>query len=162
MDVASQGFSSFIPSLSINRSSSPVAKTTTVEVQENNTTNSQRRSPRCSELKRGYSIGKHASYLSIACIACVCHEVPWDGVYVCAHACVSLQVTGGDASMIWNEVTNTFPLLPSSLLQCLDTQSFQHFISLLIRCKICSSRASVVNSECKLVQPFSMFLFIWC
>ncbi|XP_053467262.1 oxidation resistance protein 1a isoform X1 [Ictalurus furcatus] len=56
VDIAPQGFSSFIPSLSINRSSSPVAKTTTIEVQENNTTNSQRRTPRCSELKRGYTI----------------------------------------------------------------------------------------------------------
>ncbi|KAK3515741.1 hypothetical protein QTP70_030185 [Hemibagrus guttatus] len=56
VDVSSPGFSSFIPSLSINRSSSPVAKTTTIEVQENNTTNSQRRTPRCSELKRGYTI----------------------------------------------------------------------------------------------------------
>ncbi|GAA6103550.1 oxidation resistance protein 1a isoform X2 [Tachysurus ichikawai] len=56
VDVASPGFSSFIPSLSINRPSSPVAKTTTIEVQENNTTNSQRRTPRCSELKRGYTI----------------------------------------------------------------------------------------------------------
>ncbi|MCI4391314.1 hypothetical protein PGIGA_G00132690 [Pangasianodon gigas] len=57
VDIASQGFSSFIPSLSINRSSSPVAKTTTIEVQENNTTNSQWRTSRCSELKRGYTIG---------------------------------------------------------------------------------------------------------
>ncbi|XP_026780350.3 oxidation resistance protein 1a isoform X5 [Pangasianodon hypophthalmus] len=56
VDIASQGFSSFIPSLSINRSSSPVAKTTTIEVQENNTTNSQWRTSRCSELKRGYTI----------------------------------------------------------------------------------------------------------
>ncbi|KAG7317876.1 hypothetical protein KOW79_018911 [Hemibagrus wyckioides] len=56
VDVSSPGFSSFIPSLSINRSSSPVAKTTTIEVQENNTTNSQRRAPRCGELKRGYTI----------------------------------------------------------------------------------------------------------
>ncbi|XP_060717320.1 oxidation resistance protein 1a isoform X2 [Tachysurus vachellii] len=56
VDVASPGFSSFIPSLSIKRPSSPVAKTTTIEVQENNTTNSQRRTPRCSELKRGYTI----------------------------------------------------------------------------------------------------------
>ncbi|KAL6462293.1 hypothetical protein MHYP_G00287150 [Metynnis hypsauchen] len=59
VDIASQGFpASLIPGLSINRSSPPVARTTTIEVQENNTSNSQRRSPRCGELKRGYTIGK--------------------------------------------------------------------------------------------------------
>ncbi|KAL7835894.1 hypothetical protein SRHO_G00282410 [Serrasalmus rhombeus] len=59
VDIASQGFpASLIPGLSINRSSPPVARTTTFEVQENNTSNSQRRSPRCGELKRGYTIGK--------------------------------------------------------------------------------------------------------
>uniref|UniRef100_A0AAR2LE41 Oxidation resistance protein 1 n=1 Tax=Pygocentrus nattereri TaxID=42514 RepID=A0AAR2LE41_PYGNA len=57
VDIASQGFpASLIPGLSINRSSPPVARTTTFEVQENNTSNSQRRSPRCGELKRGYTI----------------------------------------------------------------------------------------------------------
>ncbi|XP_072548390.1 oxidation resistance protein 1a isoform X3 [Salminus brasiliensis] len=57
VDIAPQGFpASLIPGLSLNRSSPPVARTTTFEVQENNTTNSQRRSPRCSELKRGYTI----------------------------------------------------------------------------------------------------------
>ncbi len=62
VDIGFQGFPArLIPSLSLNRSSPPVAKTTTSEVQENNTTNSQRRSPRCSDLKRGYTIGKWAS-----------------------------------------------------------------------------------------------------
>ncbi|XP_043117745.1 oxidation resistance protein 1a isoform X3 [Puntigrus tetrazona] len=57
VDIGSQGFPArLIPSLSLNRSSPPVAKTTTSEVQENNTTNSQRRGPRCSDLKRGYTI----------------------------------------------------------------------------------------------------------
>ncbi|XP_073703850.1 oxidation resistance protein 1-like [Garra rufa] len=57
VDIGSPGFPArLIPSLSLNRSSPPVAKTTTSEVQENNTTNSQRRGPRCSDLKRGYTI----------------------------------------------------------------------------------------------------------
>uniref|UniRef100_A0A8C2BUK9 Oxidation resistance protein 1 n=1 Tax=Cyprinus carpio TaxID=7962 RepID=A0A8C2BUK9_CYPCA len=57
VDIGSQSFPArLIPSLSLNRSSPPVAKTTTSEVQENNTTNSQRRGPRCSDLKRGYTI----------------------------------------------------------------------------------------------------------
>ncbi|XP_059364629.1 oxidation resistance protein 1-like [Carassius carassius] len=57
VDIGSQCFPArLIPSLSLNRSSPPVAKTTTSEVQENNTTNSQRRGPRCSDLKRGYTI----------------------------------------------------------------------------------------------------------
>ncbi|XP_059424400.1 oxidation resistance protein 1-like isoform X3 [Carassius carassius] len=57
VDIGSQGFPArLIPSLSLNRSSPPVAKTTTSEVQENNTTNSQRRGPLCSDLKRGYTI----------------------------------------------------------------------------------------------------------
>ncbi|XP_016375647.1 oxidation resistance protein 1-like isoform X1 [Sinocyclocheilus rhinocerous] len=57
VDIGSQSFPArLIPSLSLNRSSPPVAKTTTSEVQENNTTNSQRRGPQCSDLKRGYTI----------------------------------------------------------------------------------------------------------
>ncbi|XP_067266733.1 oxidation resistance protein 1a isoform X3 [Chanodichthys erythropterus] len=57
VDIASQSFPArLIPSLSLNRSSPPAAKTTTSEVQENNTTNSQRHVPRCSDLKRGYTI----------------------------------------------------------------------------------------------------------
>ncbi|XP_051722200.1 oxidation resistance protein 1a isoform X8 [Ctenopharyngodon idella] len=57
VDIGSQSFPArLIPSLSLNRSSPPAAKTTTSEVQENNTTNSQRRVPRCSDLKRGYTI----------------------------------------------------------------------------------------------------------
>ncbi|XP_051575133.1 oxidation resistance protein 1a isoform X3 [Myxocyprinus asiaticus] len=57
VDISSPGFPArLIPSLSLNRSSPPVAKTTTCEVQENNTTNSQHRTPRCSDLKRGYTI----------------------------------------------------------------------------------------------------------
>uniref|UniRef100_A0A9J8DCI4 Oxidation resistance protein 1 n=1 Tax=Cyprinus carpio carpio TaxID=630221 RepID=A0A9J8DCI4_CYPCA len=57
VDIGSQSFPArLIPNLSLNRSSPPVAKTTTSEVQENNTTNSQRRGPRCIDLKRGYTI----------------------------------------------------------------------------------------------------------
>ncbi len=63
VDIVSQGFAArLIPSLSLNRSSPPVAKTTTSEVQENNTTNSQRLGPRCSNLRRGYTIGKCLQY----------------------------------------------------------------------------------------------------
>ncbi|XP_051920641.1 oxidation resistance protein 1a isoform X2 [Hippocampus zosterae] len=58
VDIASQGFSpTLVPSSPLNKAASAVAKTTTdLAVQENNTTNSQRRSPRCGELKRGYTI----------------------------------------------------------------------------------------------------------
>ncbi|XP_069558219.1 oxidation resistance protein 1a isoform X6 [Brachyistius frenatus] len=58
VDIASQGYSpTLVPASPLNRAAPPVAKTTTVlAVQENNTTNSQRRSPRCGELKRGYTI----------------------------------------------------------------------------------------------------------
>uniref|UniRef100_A0A4W4E8S7 Oxidation resistance protein 1 n=1 Tax=Electrophorus electricus TaxID=8005 RepID=A0A4W4E8S7_ELEEL len=57
VDINSQGFTaSLFPGLSINRSSPPVARTTTFEVQENNTANSQRCSPRCGELRRDYTI----------------------------------------------------------------------------------------------------------
>uniref|UniRef100_A0A3B4F278 Oxidation resistance protein 1 n=1 Tax=Pundamilia nyererei TaxID=303518 RepID=A0A3B4F278_9CICH len=46
-----------VPASPLNKAAPSVAKTTTVlAVQENNTTNSQRRSPRCGELKRGYTI----------------------------------------------------------------------------------------------------------
>lgn len=60
MDIANQGFSpTLVPASPLNKAAPPVAKTTTVlAVQENNTANSQRRSPRCGELKRGYTIGK--------------------------------------------------------------------------------------------------------
>ncbi|KAJ3597399.1 hypothetical protein NHX12_000926 [Muraenolepis orangiensis] len=51
----------------LNRAASPVARTTAagLAVREHNATNaSQRRSPRCGELKRGYTIGKpHTSFL---------------------------------------------------------------------------------------------------
>uniref|UniRef100_A0A668AAV4 Oxidation resistance protein 1 n=1 Tax=Myripristis murdjan TaxID=586833 RepID=A0A668AAV4_9TELE len=58
VDIANQGFSpTLVPASPLNRAAPPVAKTTAVfAVQENNTTNAQRRSPRCSELKRGYTI----------------------------------------------------------------------------------------------------------
>uniref|UniRef100_A0A672ZDD7 Oxidation resistance protein 1 n=1 Tax=Sphaeramia orbicularis TaxID=375764 RepID=A0A672ZDD7_9TELE len=58
VDIASQGFSpTLVPASPLNKASPPVAKTTAaLAVQENNTTNSQRRSPRCGELKRGYTI----------------------------------------------------------------------------------------------------------
>ncbi|KAM7382455.1 hypothetical protein PAMP_002182 [Pampus punctatissimus] len=60
VDIANQGFSSTrVPASPLSKASPPVAKTTTVlAVQENNTTNSQHRSPRCGELKRGYTIGR--------------------------------------------------------------------------------------------------------
>ncbi|TDH12291.1 hypothetical protein EPR50_G00070700 [Perca flavescens] len=60
VDIASQGFSpTLVPASPLNKAAPTVAKTTTaLAVQEYNTTNSQRRSPRCGELKRGYTIGK--------------------------------------------------------------------------------------------------------
>uniref|UniRef100_A0A3Q2ZG13 Oxidation resistance protein 1 n=1 Tax=Kryptolebias marmoratus TaxID=37003 RepID=A0A3Q2ZG13_KRYMA len=58
VDIASQGFSpTLVPASPRNKAAPPVAKATTgLEVQENNTTNSKLRSPRCVELKRGYTI----------------------------------------------------------------------------------------------------------
>ncbi|XP_008430021.1 oxidation resistance protein 1a isoform X2 [Poecilia reticulata] len=58
VDIASQGFSpTLVPASPRNKAAPPVAKATTgLAVQENNTTNSQLRSPRCVELKRGYTI----------------------------------------------------------------------------------------------------------
>ncbi|XP_071061918.1 oxidation resistance protein 1a isoform X2 [Pseudochaenichthys georgianus] len=58
VDIATQGFSpTLVPASPPNKASPTVAKTTAVlAVQENNTNNSQRRSPRCGELKRGYTI----------------------------------------------------------------------------------------------------------
>uniref|UniRef100_A0A4W5R910 Uncharacterized protein n=2 Tax=Hucho hucho TaxID=62062 RepID=A0A4W5R910_9TELE len=60
VDIATQGFSpTLVPASPINKTASPVTKTTTLGVQQNNATNSQRIcSPRCSELRRGYTIGK--------------------------------------------------------------------------------------------------------
>lgn len=60
VDIASQGFSpTLVPASPRNKAAPPVAKaTTSLQVQENNTTNSKLRSPRCVELKRGYTIGK--------------------------------------------------------------------------------------------------------
>lgn len=59
VDIASQGFSpTLAPASPLNRAVSPVAKATAgLVVQDNNTANSQHRSPRCGELKRGYTIG---------------------------------------------------------------------------------------------------------
>ncbi|KAM8871209.1 oxidation resistance protein 1a isoform 2-T3 [Spinachia spinachia] len=58
VDIASAGFSpTLAPASPLNKAAPGVAKTTAVlAVQENNTANSQRRSPRCGELKRGYTI----------------------------------------------------------------------------------------------------------
>ncbi|XP_035985301.1 oxidation resistance protein 1a isoform X3 [Fundulus heteroclitus] len=58
VDIASQGFSpTLVPASPRNKAAPPVAKATTgLAVQENNTTNAQLRSPRCVELKRGYTI----------------------------------------------------------------------------------------------------------
>ncbi|KAM4736165.1 oxidation resistance protein 1a isoform 3-T3 [Anableps anableps] len=58
VDIASQGFSpTLVPASPHNKAAPPVAKATTgLAVKENNTTNSQLRSPRCVELKRGYTI----------------------------------------------------------------------------------------------------------
>ncbi|XP_057689140.1 oxidation resistance protein 1a isoform X3 [Corythoichthys intestinalis] len=54
VDIASQGFSpTLMPASPLNKAAKMV---TALAVQENNTTNSQRRSPRCGELKRGYTI----------------------------------------------------------------------------------------------------------
>nr|XP_061789671.1 oxidation resistance protein 1-like [Nerophis lumbriciformis] len=54
VDIASQGFSpTLMPASPLNKAAKTV---TALAVQENNTTNSQRRSPRCGELKRGYTI----------------------------------------------------------------------------------------------------------
>ncbi|KAK6326467.1 hypothetical protein J4Q44_G00021120 [Coregonus suidteri] len=60
VDIATQGFSpTLVPASPINKTAAPVTMTTTLGVQQNNATNSQRIcSPRCSELKRGYTIGK--------------------------------------------------------------------------------------------------------
>ncbi|MEQ2235764.1 hypothetical protein ILYODFUR_005554 [Ilyodon furcidens] len=60
VDIASQGFSpSLVPASPRNKAAPPVAKATTgLAVLENNTTNSQLRSPRCVELKRGYTIDR--------------------------------------------------------------------------------------------------------
>ncbi|XP_063735611.1 oxidation resistance protein 1a isoform X5 [Eleginops maclovinus] len=58
VDIATQGFSpTLVPASPPNKASPTVARTTAaLAVQENNTNNSQRRSPRCGELKRGYTI----------------------------------------------------------------------------------------------------------
>ncbi|XP_068590686.1 oxidation resistance protein 1-like isoform X3 [Cebidichthys violaceus] len=58
VDIASERFSpTLVPASPLNKAAPAGAKTTAVlAVQENNTTNSQRRSPRCGELKRGYTI----------------------------------------------------------------------------------------------------------
>lgn len=71
VDIASQGFSpTLVPASPLNKAAPPVAKTTTVlAVQENNTTNSQCRSPRCGELRRGYTIGKGHQ-----CLLCLCDD----------------------------------------------------------------------------------------
>lgn len=72
VDIASQGFSpTLVPTSSLNRAVSPVAMATTglVVLQDNNTVNSQHRSPRCGELKRGYTIGKWHQ-----CLVCVCRR----------------------------------------------------------------------------------------
>ncbi|XP_031642823.1 oxidation resistance protein 1 isoform X6 [Oncorhynchus kisutch] len=57
VDIATQGFSPTLVPASPHKTEPPVTKTTTLGVQQNNATNSQRIcSPRCSELKRGYTI----------------------------------------------------------------------------------------------------------
>ncbi|CAL8247972.1 unnamed protein product [Lota lota] len=58
VDIAGPRFSpTLTPASPLNRAASPIARTTAgLAVQEQNATNSQRRSPRCSELKRGYTI----------------------------------------------------------------------------------------------------------
>lgn len=80
VDIANQGFSpTLVPASPLNKAAPPVAKTTAVfAVQENNTTNSQRRSPRCSELKRGYTIGKGESAGILMCPAVfACFSSKW-------------------------------------------------------------------------------------
>nr|XP_046172035.1 oxidation resistance protein 1-like isoform X3 [Oncorhynchus gorbuscha] len=57
VDIATQGFSPTLVPASPHKTEPPVTKTTTLGVQQNNATNSQRIcSPRCGELKRGYTI----------------------------------------------------------------------------------------------------------
>uniref|UniRef100_A0A6Q2Y6X5 Oxidation resistance protein 1 n=1 Tax=Esox lucius TaxID=8010 RepID=A0A6Q2Y6X5_ESOLU len=58
VDIATQGFSpSLVPASPPNKTEAPVTKTTTLGVQQNNATNSQKTcGPRCGELKRGYTI----------------------------------------------------------------------------------------------------------
>ncbi|XP_064801977.1 oxidation resistance protein 1-like isoform X3 [Oncorhynchus masou masou] len=57
VDIATQGFSPTLVPASPHKTEPPVTKTTTFGVQQNNATNSQRIcSPRCGELKRGYTI----------------------------------------------------------------------------------------------------------
>ncbi|XP_018618475.1 oxidation resistance protein 1a isoform X1 [Scleropages formosus] len=60
VDIAAQGYPASLATAPqaarVNKSTPPVARTTTFEVQENNTANSQRRSPRGTELKRCYTI----------------------------------------------------------------------------------------------------------
>ncbi|XP_070994974.1 oxidation resistance protein 1-like isoform X3 [Oncorhynchus clarkii lewisi] len=57
VDIATQGFSPTLVPGSPHKTEPPVTKTTTLGVQQNNATNSQRIcSPRCGELKRGYTI----------------------------------------------------------------------------------------------------------
>ena len=59
VDIATQRFSPTLVPASPHKTEPPVTKTTTLGVQQNNATNSQRIcSPRCGELKRGYTIGK--------------------------------------------------------------------------------------------------------
>lgn len=80
VDIASQGFSpTLVPASPLNKAAPPVAKTTTVlAVQENNTTNSQRRSPRCGELKRGYTIGKWHRDIGFCLSLCiVTDDIKW-------------------------------------------------------------------------------------
>ncbi|CAL8259883.1 unnamed protein product [Boreogadus saida] len=61
VDIAGPRFSpTLTPASPLNRaaSPSPVARTTAgLAVKEHNVANTQHRSPRCSELKRGYTIG---------------------------------------------------------------------------------------------------------
>uniref|UniRef100_A0A8C7W263 TLDc domain-containing protein n=1 Tax=Oncorhynchus mykiss TaxID=8022 RepID=A0A8C7W263_ONCMY len=57
VDIATQRFSPTLVPASPHKTEPPVTKTTTLGVQQNNATNSQRIcSPRCGELKRGYTI----------------------------------------------------------------------------------------------------------
>ncbi|TNN72903.1 Oxidation resistance protein 1 [Liparis tanakae] len=52
VDIASEGFSpTLVPASPLNKASAAG-----LAVQDNNTANAQRRSPRCGELKRGYTI----------------------------------------------------------------------------------------------------------
>ncbi len=121
VDIVSQGFAArLIPSLSLNRSSPPVAKTTTSEVQENNTTNSQRLGPRCSNLRRGYTIGKCLQYGRL-CLSVSLRSHEFQLSFICMCECMNMFTLC---------VSSSF--LPSLALFLLSTHSPQSHSVLVV------------------------------